>query len=120
MMSYHPVEYKTNMYSHVYDNEYSKTKNNTDSSKCFNFVKHSEHAAKESMIEYLIDKRLSDNQVSKTRLENNSDNKDRLHDDQNKIGSKCNHEHMARVIPGYRYHQTQRGDKDGKKNNYKS
>ena len=110
MMSYHPVECKSNMYSLVYCNEYSKTKNNTDSSKCFNFVKHSEYAAKESTMEYLIDKRLSDSQVSKARLENNPYNKDRLHIEQNKIN----------VYPSNRYHQTLRGDKDGKKNNYKS
>ena len=59
----------------TYDNEYSETKNNTDSSKCFTFEKHSEYAAKESTTGCLIDKRLSDSQVSKTRLEDNLDNR---------------------------------------------
>jgi hypothetical protein len=87
---------KTN--SVAYSNEYSKTKNNTDSSNCFNFEKHSERTVKESAIEYSNVKGLIDNQVSKTRLENNLDNKYRLHDVQNKTRSKCNHEYVTRII----------------------
>lgn len=122
-MTYSCEEYVFTMQkidSVAYDNEYSRLKNNTDFGKCFDFVKHSEYAAKESTMEYLIDKRLLDNQVSKTRLENNLDNKYRIRNDQNKIRSKRNNEHMTGIIPGHRYHQTQRGDQDGKENNFKS
>ena len=95
MMSYHPVEYKSNMCSLVYSNEYSKTKNSTDSSNCFNFERHSEFTVEESTIEYSNVKGLIDNQVSKTRLENNPDNKDRLLDNQNKMRLESNHEMLG-------------------------
>lgn len=98
--------------------EYSALKRSKDSSECFSFEKHSGFTVIKSATGYSYVKVLFDNQVSKTRLEDNQYNKYEIQDNPNTIVLESNQ--RLQGYPGKIKSIIVQGDDLNGKNSYRN